>query len=70
MHGQLTVDLTNWPVAPCSIELIDLAGRSHYRQVLVGGEVQQLAMPALAAGTYVLRVQGPGRQQAKLVVQQ
>ncbi|MBJ6144821.1 T9SS type A sorting domain-containing protein [Hymenobacter sp. BT559] len=70
MHGQLTVDLTNWPVAPCLVELVDLAGRSHYRQVLTGGEVQQLAVPALATGTYVLRVQGPGRQQAKLVVQQ
>jgi len=70
MHGQLTVDLTNWPVAPCLVQLVDLAGRSHYRQVLKGGEVQQLAVPALATGTYVLRVQGPDRQQAKLVVQQ
>jgi hypothetical protein len=70
MHDQLTLDLTNWPVVPCVIQLLDLAGSSHYRQVLPGGGIQQLSVPFLAAGTYVLHVQGPGRQQAKLVIQQ
>ncbi len=70
MHGQLTLDLTNWPVAPCVVQLLDLAGRSHYRQVLSGGGIQQLAFPSLATGTYVLRVQGSDRQQTKLLVQQ
>jgi hypothetical protein len=70
MHGQLAVDLTSWPVTPCVVQLFDLAGRSQYKQTLAGGEVQQLTLPSLAAGTYVLRVQSTGREQTKLLVQQ
>jgi hypothetical protein len=70
MHGQLTLDLTNWPTAPCVVQVLDLAGRSHYTQILSGGEIQQLVLPSLTAGTYVLRVQSAGRQHATLLVQQ
>ncbi|MGI4737045.1 MAG: lectin-like domain-containing protein [Janthinobacterium lividum] len=70
MHDQLTLDLTNWPTGPCVVQLFDLAGRSQYAQTLSGGEVQQLKLSFLAAGTYVLQVQGTDRQQTKLLVQQ
>jgi hypothetical protein len=68
VRDQLTLDLTTWPNGPCEVQLFDLAGRSHYVQALVGGQVQQLTLPTLATGTYVLKVAGSGYQQTKLLV--
>jgi hypothetical protein len=70
MHGQLTLDLTSWPTSSCTVQIIDLTGRSHYSQRLAGGEVHHLVLPALLIGTYVLQVQGAGQLQSTLLVQQ
>lgn len=70
MHGQFSLDLTNWPADLCIVQVIDLAGRSHYTQSLLGGKVHQLSLPTLVVGTYVLRVQSAGQQQTTLLVQE
>lgn len=67
-HGRLTLDLTAWPATACRLELLDLTGRRHYAQTLMGGEEHQVTLPSLAAGTYVLRVRNADHAQAKLLV--
>jgi hypothetical protein len=67
-HGRLSLDLTEWPATACRLELLDLTGRSHYAQTLVGGEVHHLTLASLAAGTYVLKVRNADHEQTKLLV--
>jgi hypothetical protein len=67
-HGWLTLDLTEWPATACRLELLDLTGRSHYTQALIGGEVHRLALASLATGTYVLKVRNADHEQTKLLV--
>ena len=56
----VVLDLRSLPRGTYQATLLDATGRVLATYATVGGETQEVNVRALAAGTYLLRVQGQG----------
>lgn len=65
-----TLDLSGLPAGSYQVQVLDLTGRAVASYTLTGGIRHALDLQALAAGTYVVRVQGRALSQSLLLTRE